>query len=164
MVKRWGVVLATMGLCMAALVPPAAWAEQSIARSWGRWHDADFEHLTVERGLPHPTTTALAQNARGLVWIGTVGGLGGGIWRAALERWMATGDLRTLHRTFERAAIADATALFVTGDPLGIDVPLAFTTAIQVEARNLRLLGEAAVRGIPPEVVRAELIWPDGPA
>jgi len=96
--------------------------------------------------------------------VGIVGGLGGGIWRDALERWMATGDLRTLHRTLERAAIADATALFVTGDPLAIDVPLAFTTAIQVEARNLRLLGEAAVRGIPPEVVRAELIWPERPA
>jgi diguanylate cyclase (GGDEF)-like protein len=75
MVKRWGVVLAAMGLCMATLAPSVAWAEQSIARSWGRWHDADFEHLTVERGLPHPTTTALAQNTRGLVWIGTVGGL-----------------------------------------------------------------------------------------
>jgi vacuolar-type H+-ATPase subunit C/Vma6 len=93
----------------------------------------------------------------------TVGRLAGGIWQAALERWMATGDLHALQRTFERAAIADATALFVTGDPLAIDIPVAFTTAIQVEARNLRLLGEAAVRGIAPEVVRAELIWPQDP-
>jgi vacuolar-type H+-ATPase subunit C/Vma6 len=95
--------------------------------------------------------------------VATVGGLAGGVWRAALERWATTGDLRTLHRTFERAAIADATALFLTGDPLAIDVPLALTTALQVEARNLRLLGEAAVRGITPDVVRDELIWPEGP-
>ena len=97
------------------------------------------------------------------VIVATVGRLAGGIWLAPLERWTATGDLHALQRTFERAAIADATALFVTGDPLGIDIPLAFTTAIQVEARNLRLLGEAAVRGIAPEVVRAELIWPQEP-
>ena len=80
-----------------------------------------------------------------------------------IERWAATGDLNALQRTFECAAIADAIALFVTGDPLGIDNPLASTTAVQVEARNLRLLGEAAVRGIAPEVVRAELIWPQEP-
>jgi V/A-type H+/Na+-transporting ATPase subunit C len=95
--------------------------------------------------------------------VATVGRHAGGIWRAALERWTATADLNALQRTFERAAIADATALFVTGDPLAIDIPLAFTTAIGVEARNLRLLGEAAVRGIAPEVVRAELIWPQEP-
>jgi hypothetical protein len=56
------------------------------------------------------------------------------------------------------------TALLVIGDPLAIDVPLAFTTATQREARNLRLLGEAAVRGIAAEVVHAELLWPDGPS
>lgn len=94
----------------------------------------------------------------------TVGRFAGGIWRAALDGWVATGDLNALQRSFERAAIADATALFVTGDPLAIDIPLAFTTAIQVEAGNLRLLGEAAVRGIAPDVVRAELVWPQGPA
>ena len=46
---------------------------------------------------------------------------------------------------------------------IAIDIPLAFATAIQAEARNLRLLGEAAVRGIASEVVRAELIWPEEP-
>ncbi|GIF00919.1 hypothetical protein [Paractinoplanes rishiriensis] len=92
-----------------------------------------------------------------------MGRLAGGTWRAALERWAATSDLHALQRTFERAAIADTTALFVTGDPLGIDIPLAFTTAIEVEARNLRLLGEAAVRGIAPELVRVELVWPQEP-
>ncbi|MGH3756243.1 V-type ATPase subunit [Actinophytocola sp.] len=105
--------------------------------------------------VPAPTPAAV---------VATVGRLAGGIWQAALEQWTATGDLHGLQRTFERAAIADATALFTTGDPLTIDIPLAFTTAVQVEARNLRLLGEAAVRGIPPEVVRAELVRPGGRA
>jgi vacuolar-type H+-ATPase subunit C/Vma6 len=96
--------------------------------------------------------------------VAAVGRLAGGIWQTGLEQWTSTGDLNALQRNFERQAVADATALFVIGDPLAIDVPLAFTTATQVEARNLRLLGEAAVRGIPPEIVRAELIWPDGRA
>jgi vacuolar-type H+-ATPase subunit C/Vma6 len=52
-------------------------------------------------------------------------------------------------------------ALFVGGDPLAIDVPIAFAAAKQAEARNLRLLGEAAARGIDPEIVRRELVWPE---
>ena len=55
--------------------------------------------------------------------------------------------------------IADAMALFGTGDPLAIDVPLAYMVAKLAEARNLRLLGEAAVRRIAPDVVRRELLW-----
>lgn len=106
---------------------------------------------TLATVVPAPTPAAI---------VATVGRLAGGIWRTALERWLATGDLHALQRAFERAAIADATALFVTGDPLAIDIPLAFTTAIGIEARNLRLLGEAAVRRIAPDVVRAELVWP----
>jgi vacuolar-type H+-ATPase subunit C/Vma6 len=114
--------------------------------------------------IPPAALATVASAAAPAAIVATVGRLAGGIWRTALERWMATDDLYALQRSFERAAIADATALFVTGDPLGIDVPLAFTTAVQVEARNLRLLGEAAVRGIPSAVVRAELIWPEGSA
>jgi V/A-type H+-transporting ATPase subunit C len=110
---------------------------------------------TLARVVPAPTSAAI---------VATVGGLAGGIWRVALERWQATGDLHALQRAFERAAIADATALFVTGDPLAIDIPLAFSAAVEVEARNLRLIGEAAVRGVAPDVVRAELLWPGGRA
>ena len=67
---------------------------------------------------------------------------------------------RSLERELERRRIADAAALFASGDPLAIDVPLAFTAAKLAEARNLRLLGEAAVRGIPSDLVRRELLWP----
>jgi vacuolar-type H+-ATPase subunit C/Vma6 len=42
-----------------------------------------------------------------------------------------------------------------------IDVPVAFTAAKEIEARNLRLLGEASVRGIDAEIVRRELLWPE---
>ena len=101
--------------------------------------------------LHAPAPTAVA---------GTLARVGGEAWRAALSRWAATGDLTMLERELERRRIADAAALFASGDPLAIDVPLAFTAAKLAEARNLRLLGEAAVRGIPSDVVRHELLWP----
>ena len=54
--------------------------------------------------------------------------------------------------------IEAAAALFVAGDPLSIDVPIAFAAAKRSEARNLRLLGEASARGIHPDTVRRELL------
>jgi vacuolar-type H+-ATPase subunit C/Vma6 len=113
-------------------------------------------------GTIPPAALAMMLHAVPATIVTAVGRMAGGIWQGALERWMASGDLNALQRAFERRAAADAIALFVIGDPLAIDVPLAFTTATQVEARNLRLIGEAAARGIAPEVVRAELLLPDG--
>jgi len=88
----------------------------------------------------------------------------GSDWQASLERWARSGDLPALERELERRRIADAAALFRMGDPLTLDVPIAFTAAKQTEARNLRLLGEASVRGIHPEVVRRELLMPEARA
>jgi len=85
-------------------------------------------------------------------------------WHASLERWARSGNLPALERELERRRIADASALFRIGDPLTLDVPIAFTAAKQTEARNLRLLGEANVRGIHPEVVRRELLMPEARA
>jgi V/A-type H+/Na+-transporting ATPase subunit C len=82
-----------------------------------------------------------------------------GRWRTPLERWAASGNLSALERELERRRIAEAVALFVAGDPLAIDVPIAFMAAKGSEARNLRLLGEAAVRDIDPEIIRRELLW-----
>jgi vacuolar-type H+-ATPase subunit C/Vma6 len=80
-----------------------------------------------------------------------------------LEGWAGTGDVSALQRALQRNAVADATALFRTGEPLSIDLPLAFTAVKETEARNLRLLGEAAARRIPADVVRHELLWPAEP-
>jgi V/A-type H+-transporting ATPase subunit C len=93
-----------------------------------------------------------------------LGRLRDGTWLPPLRRWAASGDLPALERELERRRIADASALFVGGDPLAIDVPIAFAAAKQTEARNLRLLGEAAARGIDPEIVRRELVWPEATA
>jgi V/A-type H+/Na+-transporting ATPase subunit C len=89
-----------------------------------------------------------------------LGRLGEGGWQPPLQRWAASGDLVELERELERRRIGEAAALFLAGDALSIDVPIAFTAAKRTEARNLRLLGEASVRGIHPDTVRRELLWP----
>ncbi len=89
----------------------------------------------------------------------TLGPLGAeGSWPAPLQRWAADGDLLGLESALQRGRIAAAAALFGAGDPLSIDVPIAFTAAKRTEARNLRLLGEAGARGMHPDTVRRELI------
>ena len=103
-------------------------------------------------------TSSLEAAVRGPAVVSDLAPLGGGAWRAPLARWATDGDLVALERELEWRRAADATALFVGGDPLSIDVPFAFSVAKQTEARNLRLLAEAAVRGADPELVRRELL------
>ena len=42
---------------------------------WAPFLTPWFERVGTGDGLPHSVTTALAQDGRGLVWIGTMGGL-----------------------------------------------------------------------------------------
>jgi V/A-type H+/Na+-transporting ATPase subunit C len=91
---------------------------------------------------------------------GVLGTAGRGRWQAPLRRWTASGDLPALQRALERHAIAEKMALFRTGDPLGIDIPLAYSAAVHAQARNLRLLAEAAVGHVSADAVQRELYWP----
>lgn len=79
-------------------------------------------------------------------------------WLPALEQWSSTGDISVLQRSLERGTVALATGLFVKGDPLAVDLPVAFTVAKQLEARNLRVLAEGAATGIAPPLLRSELL------
>jgi vacuolar-type H+-ATPase subunit C/Vma6 len=80
-------------------------------------------------------------------------------WRAPLERWGRTGDLVALQSELETLRVRDAVALFFRGDPLGVDIPIAYAAARENEARNLRLVGDGAARGLDPERVRSRLIF-----
>jgi V/A-type H+-transporting ATPase subunit C len=64
-------------------------------------------------------------------------------WRAPLERFAAGGDLPLLQRELELSRVRWAVSLFLRGNPLGLDIPVAYTTAKENEVRNLRLLVEA---------------------
>jgi V/A-type H+-transporting ATPase subunit C len=83
-----------------------------------------------------------------------------GWWEDALDRWAGDGDLPSLERDLETAAVLRAVSLFWRGDPLGPDIPVAFVTAKENEVRNLRLLGHGAAWGIDPEKLREELVVP----
>ena len=83
-------------------------------------------------------------------------------WRAPLQRIASGGDLPTLQRELEVSRVRWAVGLFVRGDPLSFDVPIAFTVAQENEVRNLRLVGEGVAGGLPPAAIRAQLIVPWG--
>ena len=83
-------------------------------------------------------------------------------WRAPLERIAAGGDLPTLQRELEVRRVRWAVGLFHRGDPLGVDIPIAYTVAKENEVRNLRLLGEGATGALPAAAIRPHLIVPFG--
>lgn len=83
-------------------------------------------------------------------------------WRTPLERYPGTGDLPLLQRQLEAARVRWALRLFLSGDPLGVDIPIAYTVGNENEARNLRIVAEGAADGEPAQAVRARLLIPDG--
>jgi V/A-type H+/Na+-transporting ATPase subunit C len=85
-------------------------------------------------------------------------------WRAPLERFAAAGDLPVLQSELEIARVRWAVGLFLVGDPLGLDIPVAFTVAKENEVRNLRLLGEEAGAATTAAAARPRLILPWGGA
>jgi vacuolar-type H+-ATPase subunit C/Vma6 len=80
-------------------------------------------------------------------------------WRAPLQHIASGGDLPTLQRDREVSRVRWAVGLFVKGDPLSFDVPIAYTVALENEARNLRLIGEG---GLSSAALRTQLIVPWG--
>jgi V/A-type H+-transporting ATPase subunit C len=85
-----------------------------------------------------------------------------GDWRAPLQRIASGGDLPTLQRELEVSRVRWAVGLFVRGDPLNFDVPIAFTVAQENEVRNLRLVGEGVAGGLSAAALRTQLIVPWG--
>lgn len=65
-------------LWLLALVVLLAWPFASTARAGDPWAPFDtpwFDRLGVSDGLPHSISTTVAQDQRGLIWIGTLSGL-----------------------------------------------------------------------------------------
>jgi V/A-type H+-transporting ATPase subunit C len=79
-------------------------------------------------------------------------------WSSALEGWAESGDVQGLGSRLEAAVTGAAVALFATGDPLGIAVPVAYTFAKENEARNLRLIARGLVHGLSPGDVAERLV------
>jgi V/A-type H+/Na+-transporting ATPase subunit C len=83
-------------------------------------------------------------------------------WRAPLDRFASDGDLSLLQRELEVSRVRWAVGLFLRGDPLSLDIPIAYVVAKENEVRNLRLLGEEAQATAPAAVTRTRLIVPWG--
>jgi V/A-type H+-transporting ATPase subunit C len=78
-------------------------------------------------------------------------------WRSVLREWVSHGELTTLADRLRRATATAARARFSAGDPLGFDIPVAFTYSKEAEVRNLRLIGRGIVHGIPIADIEAHL-------
>jgi V/A-type H+/Na+-transporting ATPase subunit C len=69
-----------------------------------------------------------------------------------------TSDPVALQALAEERLLRRGIARFATGDPLGIDIPLAFTFSLEAEGRNVRLIAAAAASQTPAELVRPRLV------
>lgn len=85
---------------------------------------------------------------------------GAGLWTEAVARWVEDGDLPGVDRALGASLTMRTVSLFRRGDPLGVAVPAAFAAAKENEVRNLRLLGFGTAAGLPPGVLRAQLVMP----
>ncbi len=62
-----------MATATATATPTAAPAPPSAER-WQAWAADGFKHLGTGEGLPNEVSTALAEDAQGFLWVGTMGG------------------------------------------------------------------------------------------
>lgn len=67
---------ALLGLMLLPGTRPAVAAPVTTSRdAWAPFEIPWFDKVGIDEGLPHSVTTALAQDSRGLMWIGSMGGL-----------------------------------------------------------------------------------------
>lgn len=81
-------------------------------------------------------------------------------WADILGQWVEHGLTGTAASEIDAALTVELVALFSGGDPLSIDIPVAFTAALENEARNLRLIGRAVARQVPIAETLERLVGP----
>jgi vacuolar-type H+-ATPase subunit C/Vma6 len=78
--------------------------------------------------------------------------------RVPLSDWATHGSLVELAGDIEAASTRAASGLFSRGDPLDIDVVIAFAATLDNEVRNLRIIGRSLAHGVPPTLVESQLV------
>lgn len=78
-------------------------------------------------------------------------------WQEVLQAWSSHGQLTVLAGGLQQRLTAAALAGFAAGDPLGFDIPVAFTFAKEAEVRDLRLVGRGIVHGMDEAEVLARI-------
>lgn len=79
-------------------------------------------------------------------------------WQEPLRAWIDHDDLLELSNGLDRASFDATVALFATGDPLGMAVPIAFVRAKEEEVRNLHRIGRGLMTGSRPEEIEDLLV------
>lgn len=81
-------------------------------------------------------------------------------WRGPLADWSESDDLAALHAALEDERLRTQLRVLRGGDPLGAAPVLHYVLAHQAQARNLRLLGQAAVAAVSHDQARRQLVVP----
>jgi V/A-type H+-transporting ATPase subunit C len=87
-------------------------------------------------------------------------GAGRETWRRPLTDWSQSGDLARLHAALLDERLRTQLKDLRGGDPLAAAPVLHYVLAHQAQARNLRLLGQAAIGAISHDQARSRLIVP----
>lgn len=120
----------------------------------------DPTHAFLPGGrIPSPALEAAARADTERETIDTIGRLQVPGWEAALQVWAADHhDLVRLTDELEEALMLYSTGWFRSSDPLGVGIPVAFITAKETEARNLRWVGRGLVHAFQPEEIADRLV------
>jgi V/A-type H+/Na+-transporting ATPase subunit C len=79
-------------------------------------------------------------------------------WHGLLGAWAESGDLAALHAGLESERLCTQLRVLRGGDPLSAAPVLHYVLAHQAQARNLRLLAQAAVGAVSHEEARCQLV------
>jgi len=81
-------------------------------------------------------------------------------WHGLLAAWAEGGDLAALHSALETERLRTQLRALRGGDPLGAAPVLHYVLAHQAQARNLRLLAQAAAGAVSHDQARRQLVAP----
>jgi V/A-type H+/Na+-transporting ATPase subunit C len=81
-------------------------------------------------------------------------------WRGPLAAWAEGGNLAALHAGLETERLRTQLRVLRSGDPLSAAPVVHYVLAHQAQARNLRLLAQAAVGAVSHEEAHSQLVTP----
>jgi V/A-type H+/Na+-transporting ATPase subunit C len=118
------------------------------------------EAYLPDGSVPPPVLRAIQRAPARQDAVAAAGRPGHESWRRPLTDWSQSGDLTELHAEMEDERLRTQLRALRGGDPLGAAPVLHYVLAHQAQARNLRLLGLAAVGTVSHDHARRRLIAP----
>lgn len=120
----------------------------------------DREAYLPGGSIPLPVLRAIRRAPARPDAVAAVSGSAHQAWHGPLADWSESGDLAALHAALEDERLRAQLRALRGGDPLGAAPVLHYVLAHQAQARNLRLLGQAAVGAVSHDEARRHLIAP----